>query len=370
MAMTRPAIVIVDASVAVTGALKAAAQLAEGVSDAARCILVLPESAQAPGDILKPFAAVRRLPLKNPSRRLGALVGYVLGLWRDARALRRMLREENASQLILNDVYLMQGALLRLMGYSGKIFIWVRLDPMRFAGRFAPLLLRVQARVANRLVVVSDFVAGRVAPHARATRIYDFYEPKAVEVPSGAQDTKCFVYLANYIQGKGQDVALKAFATALKSDASLRLAFYGGNMGRVANREYRVRLEAQAQVLGIAHAVTFGEFVSDVADVFRGAFAALNFSDSESFSFTVLEASGAGLPVIATCCGGPEEIVVDGVTGLLIARGDVAAASAAMLSLAQDAPRARGMGEAGAKHVAQNFSREAWRAQIREVLGV
>ena len=32
---------------------------------------------------------------------------------------------------------------------------------------------------------------------------------------------------------------------------------------------------------------------------------------------TVLEASGAGLPVITTRSGGPVEIIEDGVTGLL-----------------------------------------------------
>jgi glycosyltransferase involved in cell wall biosynthesis len=50
----------------------------------------------------------------------------------------------------------------------------------------------------------------------------------------------------------------------------------------------------------------------------------------ESFSYTALEPMACGCPVIATHCGGPTEIITDGVDGLLVQPGDVEGITAAI----------------------------------------
>jgi glycosyltransferase involved in cell wall biosynthesis len=56
----------------------------------------------------------------------------------------------------------------------------------------------------------------------------------------------------------------------------------------------------------------------------------------ESFSYIVVEAMSCGCPVIATDCGGPTEIITDGVDGLLVAPGDSGALGDAMERLIED----------------------------------
>ncbi|WLQ16863.1 glycosyltransferase family 4 protein [Hahella aquimaris] len=74
-------------------------------------------------------------------------------------------------------------------------------------------------------------------------------------------------------------------------------------------------------------------FRSDVKDLLGQADIFLLTSTSEGFSIATVEAMMAGVPVVATRSGGPEEIVEDGVTGLLIPVKDPEAVKTALLKL-------------------------------------
>lgn len=67
----------------------------------------------------------------------------------------------------------------------------------------------------------------------------------------------------------------------------------------------------------------------------------------ESFGLVFLEAMREGKPVIGCVAGGMPEVVEHGVTGLLVAPGDVEALTQAMLRLLEDGPLRRAMGAAG-----------------------
>lgn len=69
-----------------------------------------------------------------------------------------------------------------------------------------------------------------------------------------------------------------------------------------------------------------------------------------------LEAMAAGLPVVATDHGGARDQVVDGETGRLTPRGDVASLAAALVDAASDRGRLRRWGDAGRDRIEQRFS--------------
>lgn len=368
MTALRSTIVILDGSVAVTGAFISARVMARALRDEADVILILSDTTHIAEKDLTDFAAVHRLPIRPLRRSLSAVALYLPNLVRATWQLRRLMVGHPNAALLVNDFYLIQGPLLRCLRYQGTILTWVRIDPATF-GRMGRIWLSLSARLSDRIVAVSRHIEGLLPTDMSPCVLHNSLSEEFLADPlPRATGTREFVFLGNYIQGKGQDMALEAFARLLPDVPEARLRFHGGDMGLDRNRAHRRALEAQAISLGIADAVTFGEFAAEPRVVLAGAFAALNLSRSESFSRTVLEASACGLPVIATRSGGPAEIIADGETGLMIPVGDVTACVVAMRALCDDPARASRMGAAGRARVLETFAPDAFADRLRSLV--
>jgi glycosyltransferase involved in cell wall biosynthesis len=79
-------------------------------------------------------------------------------------------------------------------------------------------------------------------------------------------------------------------------------------------------------------------------------------SHREGMPRTALEAMAMGRPVVATDVPGCRQAVEDGVTGLLVPRGDPASLEAALERLMGDDGLRRRLGEAGRLRAAREFS--------------
>lgn len=78
-------------------------------------------------------------------------------------------------------------------------------------------------------------------------------------------------------------------------------------------------------------------------------------SFAEGVPVVLMEALASGCPVIATRVGGVAELVEDGVSGTLVAPGDVKALGEAIIDLDRDPDRRRAMGAAGRRKVCADF---------------
>jgi len=76
----------------------------------------------------------------------------------------------------------------------------------------------------------------------------------------------------------------------------------------------------------------------------------------ESFGLIFLEAMNWARPVIGCLAGGPEEIVIDGETGLLVPPGAAEKLADAMIELLNSSERRREMGLAGRRRLIENYS--------------
>jgi glycosyltransferase involved in cell wall biosynthesis len=108
---------------------------------------------------------------------------------------------------------------------------------------------------------------------------------------------------------------------------------------------------------GVERHVTPVGYRQDVPEIS----AALDLSVDLSFAGlgitgTLREAMAMRKPVVCTNAGGNPELVLDGVTGRLVAPESAASAAAGIIDVMQDPARARAWGEAGRRRVEEGFS--------------
>jgi glycosyltransferase involved in cell wall biosynthesis len=91
-------------------------------------------------------------------------------------------------------------------------------------------------------------------------------------------------------------------------------------------------------------------------------------SEQESFGLTIIEALAVETPVVSTRCGGPEELIQEGVTGLLVKVKDHVDMAKAIIHLLNDPPFASNIGVAGRQDVLSRFSEKQYISGIQQVI--
>lgn len=128
-------------------------------------------------------------------------------------------------------------------------------------------------------------------------------------------DEPCLLMAARFVEAKGHDVALQALSRLRDRPWTLLLAGdHQDDLGPAT--------QAQAERLGISARIRFLGVRDDIPDLMRAADVLLAPSRREALSLTLLEASAASLPVVASRVGGIVEVVDDGASGFLVSPND------------------------------------------------
>jgi len=143
---------------------------------------------------------------------------------------------------------------------------------------------------------------------------------------------------------KGQHIFIEAFARAFP-DGMASATLVGGPL--FGEEGYERALREQARAAGVGERVEFRGHTDDVPAELVAFDVLVHASVTpEPFGLAVVEGMAAGLPVVATAAGGPSEIITDGVDGLLVPPGDVAALAGALRRLAAESDLRRRLGQA------------------------
>jgi len=146
---------------------------------------------------------------------------------------------------------------------------------------------------------------------------------------------------------KNYPLLLRAMSLALKK-VNTRLLILGKG-------EDRSKLERYVKELGISHNVEFLGFQSNPFKYMSRATIFVLSSLWEGFGNVIIEAMACSVPVISTRCPfGPEEIITNGVNGLLVPVGDANALTNAILRLLKNESLRRRLAKAGRKR-AEDF---------------
>lgn len=180
---------------------------------------------------------------------------------------------------------------------------------------------------------------------------YGFFAAEVPPIPKFMDDKRNILFVGRQEPRKGLPYLLEAFATLKKTAPRTRLIVVGPDGGL---RTACLRFIQQNHV----EDVVFTDYVSmeDLPRYYRSAdvFCAPN-TGHESLGLIILEAMAAGLPIVATRIQGFQDVLADGVHGLLVPPRDSASMTDSLRRLLGDSAMREEMGRAGARH-AQNYS--------------
>ena len=163
------------------------------------------------------------------------------------------------------------------------------------------------------------------------------------------------------VHQKGLDLAMRALGELRELDWEWYIAGDGPQLPV---------LQSLAKELGIGDRVHFLGWQSreDLMECYGRANVFLFPSRHEGMPNALLEAMASGLPAVASCIAGNEELVVDGETGYLVPSEDIESLQAALKNVLIDPALREQMGRASRQYVEANYSWESTAQQYALLL--
>ncbi len=278
----------------------------------------------------------------------------------------------------------MGGRILRRTGVPNVCWTHgLEVSAVRMVGS-GPVLRRI-GRNAGAITYVShwcrDLLAPAFGPDVTSELLPPAIDPaeyhpevdgSAVRERHGLGDRPVVVCVSRLVARKGQDQLIRALPELRRRVPGAALLVVGGG-------PHREELERLAAEQGVADDVVFTGIVDEAelpahyaaGDVFampcrerRGGF------EVEAFGIVFIQAQAVGVPVVAGDIGGVPDAVGSGddAGGVLVDGTDLAAVTDAVAELLQDRELARGLGDHGARRVAERFTWSARTDQLRSLL--
>ena len=244
-------------------------------------------------------------------------------------------------------------------------------------------LLRRIGRDVDVVTYLGDYTRARLAPAlgpgATLERLPSGVDTTLFRPGAGGADVRrrhaltgrpVVLCVSRLVPRKGQDVLVRALPAIRRRVPGAALLCVGGGPDGP-------RLQRLAAEHGVADDVVLTGSVPweqlpeyyDAGDVFampcrtrRGGL------EVEGLGIVFLEASAAGLPVVAGRSGGSADALIDGQTGHLVDGRSVAAVADAVAGLLADPVRAQQMGAAGREWVQREWRWETHAARLRALL--
>lgn len=335
----KPCVLIVENSIDITGALKSIVRTCMYNAVDFDFIFLLPEKSKASLWLKEQgFKQVEYLPMLELSKSFKSFIYYFPVLISNTWKLKKIVKHYKVDLIHNNDLYNLLPVSLLIFGVKIPYITHIRFLPNRFPKPLYLFWVRIHLFFSENIIAVSNYLADSLPKSSKIHTIYNELPIELTQDPifKPVHRERVFLYLSNYIQGKGQDYAIKAFASASDHLQEWKLRFVGGDMGLEKNLVYKRKLLSLSKELGVENKIEWQGFTNDVETEYKQAEIVLNFSESESFSLTCLEAIYFGTPVIATKSGGPAEIIVHGKSGYLVENKDIQGMSDAMKVLAKN----------------------------------
>ncbi|RED19586.1 glycosyltransferase involved in cell wall biosynthesis [Flavobacterium cutihirudinis] len=185
--------------------------------------------------------------------------------------------------------------------------------------------------------------------------------------PKFSEDT--FIGLGRFVEKKAPYYTILAFSKVLEKYPNSKLIIGGnGNLYEVCQNLVKyLKIENNVLLPGVLSKEEFSNYLENSLAFVQHSITAIN-GDQEGTPVAVLEASGSGLPVIATFHAGIPDVIINGKTGLLVEEHDVDAMAEKMILLLKNKDFAEELGRSGKQRIQSQFSMDRHLQKLDEII--
>ena len=236
---------------------------------------------------------------------------------------------------------------------------------------------RIFAWLPDRIICNSDAIAARFAGSPWRHRVRTIlngvdlgeFHPdisgEAVRAELGWAHNPIIAATSRLDPEKGHETLLDAMRIVAQYRPDCRLLIAGAASVNQAGRH--AALQHRISALQLDGAVRLLGFRRDMPALLAAADICVLPAHAEACGRVLFEAMAMAKPVVATMSGGTPEIVVNGVTGLLVAPRNPGALAEALLALLKDLTRCPALGAAGRERAVKQFSIHAHVSKTMEI---
>ncbi|HYU64813.1 MAG TPA: glycosyltransferase family 4 protein [Candidatus Paceibacterota bacterium] len=272
---------------------------------------------------------------------------------------------------LLTTVYF--GFWTKLFGRKHVLFSW---ENIAYEKKFHGIKLMLKRLIVNLNLLFSD---GVICGSTKGKEIFSRLTSKPIAViPMSGVDTKLFSPISGPKEFQGinlEDKIVYTFAGAIGYRKGIHLFLEA--FSKIADQlpdayciiagsgEYEREIDRQIAHSSLKEKIMRIPWIKHqelpkllaISDIF--VYPSLPYGGwEEQFGYSMAEASLMELPIVATNSGSIREIVIDGVTGILVKPGSTDELAQAIIYLAKNSDLRRQMGQAGRHHIMSNFSNQ------------
>lgn len=211
---------------------------------------------------------------------------------------------------------------------------------------------------ASAIIAVGSVLAEKMKQYTeREIKVVPNIIPSCFSVvPGKKRDRFTYISVANLIKRKRIDLVIRAFSEIHRADKQTALMIVGDGPEKQGLQKLCIEL-------GVEDAVTFTGVIENknLPAVYNQCHCFVLPSQAETFGVVYAEAAACGLPVIATDCGGPVDIVNSG-NGIIIKKDSLDELTAAMRIIKQN------INNYNAQNISADISRRFGEKSVAHIL--
>lgn len=228
----------------------------------------------------------------------------------------------------------------------------------------ADMVVAVSRFTAENALAIYPFLQGRIKVVLNAVddgRFNPCNDSSLFRNRVGLGKSQTILYVGRLAVSKGIRFLIEAFKEVVSDFSEAKLVIVGSGS---SEEEHQIKLLIDK--LALSNSVMLAGPVSaeDLPKAYSACDLVVLPSLVEGFGLVLLEGMASGKPVVATRLGPTEEIVSDGVEGLLVPKADSHLLAQGISSILSNHSLATSMGRAGRKKIEERFSLKRWASEM------